>query len=300
MKIFFKFILSLSLLFILSGPARAASQMGALDTLTTSVTTMAKEINTSSSQMMKYANMLMCNALHGQAAYRKISVLGIGIEFYFPHLGTLLSGVVLYTMGFFIMLAASYYLFDVAFNISIALTVLPLGFALWPFGWTKDKLKPMVESIVYYTGVFIFLPLGLYIAKLLIVIALFKGGGFDFEEAFKNDQSEEIADHLGLFTLGFLKAVICYMIAIHIIPLMSVEFCNHFFGTSLVGSPMSDALQKGINTIKKHTVGKLAKYGADVAKHQTGKAIKNAGDKHGNILDRAIYSYGKQMSKTRK
>lgn len=297
------FLLSLFIFCSASHYANAAS-IGALGTLTSSVSTMAKEINASSSTMMKYASMLMCNALHGQAAYRSISAsfhgVSVALEFYFPELSTLVSGFVLYAIGFFIMLVASYYLFDVALNISVALCVLPMGFALWPFGWTRDKLKPMIESIVYYTGVFIFLPMGIYIAKLIVKIVVFESADFDFEKAFIDDDSQAIAENLGLFTLGFLKAVICYIVAIYIIPLMSEEFCSHFFGNALVGSPMSDTIQKGVDIAKKHTVGKLAKYGADVAKSQTGKAIKSMGDKDGNILDRAMYRYGKQMSKTRK
>lgn len=303
MRKFLCFILSLFIFCSASRYANAAS-VSALSTLTSSVTTMAGEINASSSTMMKYASMLMCNALHGQAAYRSISAsfhgISVALEFYFPELSTLVSGAVLYAIGFFIMLVASYYLFDVALNISVALSVLPMGFALWPFGWTRDKLKPMIESIVYYTGVFIFLPMGIFIAKLLVELVVFEAGDFDFETAFTEDDSQAIAENLGLFTLGFLKAVICYVIAIRIIPLMSEEFCSHFFGNALVGTPMSDHMQKAMDFAKKHTVGKLAKYGADVAKSQTGKAIKSMGDKDGNVLDRAMYNYGKQMSKTRR
>ena len=305
MKNILCFILSLFILCSVSLPAHADGLgLGALDTLSNNVTSMAKQINAASSTMMKYADMLMCNALHGQSAYRDVSATFMGVtvalQFYFPNLNTLLSGFVLYAIGFFIMLLASYYLFDVAFNISITLVILPMGFALWPFGWTRDKLKPMIESIVYYVGIFIFLPMGIYIAKLVVNIVVFQTGDFDFDTAFTEDNSEAIADNLGLFSLGFLKAVICYIVAIRVIPLMAEEFCTHFFGNSLVGSPMSEALQRGIELAKKHTVGKLAKYGADVAKSQTGKAIKSMGDKDGNILDRAIYNYGKQMSKTQK
>lgn len=304
MKKFLSFILSLFIFCSVSNLAHAGS-VGALDTLTSQVTTMTKEINTSSSDMMKYAAMLMCNALHGKDAYRSVSADVIGVatvslQFYFPVLSTLISGAVLYAIGFFIMIVASYYLFDVAFNISISLTILPMGFALWPFGWTRDKLKPMIESIVYYTGVFMFLPMGIYIAKLLVKVVVFETGDFNFEEAFTKDDSQAIADNLGLFSLGFLKAVICYVIAIRLIPLLADDFCSHFFGGALVGTPLGDMAKQAVEKVKKNTVGKLADYGADVAKKQTGDAIKSAGDKDGNVLDQAIYNYGDQMSKNKK
>ena len=43
------------------------------------------------------------------------------------------------------MVGASFYMFDVAFNLSISIILLPLGIALWPFGWTKAKLKNIVS-----------------------------------------------------------------------------------------------------------------------------------------------------------
>lgn len=304
-KKFLSFILSLFIFCLISGYARAATGIGAVDTLTKDVTLMAQKINESSSEMMKLAAMLMCNALHGKDAYRSVSADVIGVakvslQFYFPVLSTLISGFVLYAIGFFIMLVASYYLFDVAFNISISLTVLPMGFALWPFGWTRDKLKPMIESIVYYTGVFIFLPMGIYIARLLVQMVAFDTPDFNFEEAFEKDNSELIAEHLGLFSLGFLKAVVCYVIAIRLIPLMAEDFCTHFFGGSLVGTPMADNVKKGVNKAKQYTLGKLGDFASDTAKKQTGDALQSAGDKDGNSVDRTIHSYGEQMSNNTK
>ena len=304
-KKFLSFILSLFIFCLVSGYAHAATGISAVDTLTEDVKTMAQQINESSSQMMKLAAMLMCNALHGKDAYRSVSadVLGVAkvsLQFYFPVLSTLISGFVLYAIGFFIMLVASYYLFDVAFNISISLTVLPMGFALWPFGWTRDKLKPMIESIVYYTGVFIFLPMGIYIARLLVQLVVFDTGDFDFEKAFVEDNSELIAENLGLFSLGFLKAVVCYIIAIRLIPLMAEDFCTHFFGGSLVGTPMADTIKKGVDKAKQYTLGAMGDFAGDAAKKQAGDAIQSAGDKDGNSVDRAIHNYGEQMSNNKK
>lgn len=60
-------------------------------------------------------------------------------------------------------------MFDVAFNLSLSIVLLPIALALWPFAWTRGKLKTVVESIAYYTGLFIFLPLGILIGAQLVV-----------------------------------------------------------------------------------------------------------------------------------
>lgn len=307
MKKIWYLILSVFIFCLIVAPVSARADgfnmddLTALKELNEGVTNMALMINVASSKMMKFADMLVCNSIHGAASYFTFSVPGIiSVSVHIISIDIFISGCILYILGFFIMMMASYYMFDVAFNLAIALVMLPLGLALWPFGWTKDKLKPLIEGIVYYVGVFIFLPLGILIGvKLVENIVTEALGGMDYETAFYEDKSDLIKDNLGVFTLGFLKILLCYIVAMRIIPLMAVEFCQHFFGEALVGNPINEKITQALSILKDKTIGRASKYAGDVAKHQTGKAIQNLGDKNGNVLERSMHSYGKNLAKTK-
>lgn len=279
-----------------------------LEQLSDNIVELAQLINNSTSEMMRFGDMLMCSGLHGSAADTNIagivSIKTIGLKIY-------TSGAILYTIGLLIMLMTSFYLFDAAFNLSLAVILLPLVLALWPFGWTRDKLQKIINSIVYYVGIFIFLPLGVLMAKELaftIVESTFKNStDFSFMEAYEADQSDLIVENLGVFCMPFLKVLLFYVVAIRIIPLMAVDFCQYFFGQALTGSPMMDR----ITEMSKHLMkqGKKAgKFGKDVAKHQVGSSIKNKGNKMTNpsnnvftrALGRVMAQYGRNMGRTRR
>ncbi len=309
-KIFISILLSLFIICSLAKEAYADLQFSSVNQLSNRIEMMAKQINQSSSHMMMFADMLICHSIHGESSYTSISipVIDYSIDVHFVCLDIFLSGVVLYALGFCIMLIASFYMFDVAFNISITVVLLPLGLALWPFGWTRDKLKPMVDSIAYYTGLFIFLPLGICLGRALVdgvassvttnshITCL----GMTFKEAFDAGNSDCIRDKFGIFTFGFLKILLCYIVAMRIIPLMASQFCSYFFGESLAGSPLSETITQLGQSLKRRTVNRAVGYGRDVLKHQTGSTIMSAGDKNGNILERAIYNYGKNVAKTKR
>ena len=308
-------ILSLFILGATPQPAQAVSFLGfevnltkfkALNTLQTSVVKMTKRIHVASSSMMKFGDMLLCNAVHGEASYYSLDLKLVKITAHLVCFDTFISGAVFYIMGFFIMVLASFYLFDIAFNLTIAIVLLPIGLALWPFAWTRDKLKKIIDSVVYYTGVFMFLPLGVVLAvKVLeeVVDKQFHKDGFNFLAAYEADQSDLLRDHLGVFSLGFLAVLLCYLIALKLIPLMATEFCSHFFGGALAGAqsnPLREKLEQAKNVLKDRTVGRAKRYGKDVAAHQAGKGIESLGNSHGNLLQRSIARYGKTLAKRKK
>ena len=82
--------------------------------------------------------------------------------------------------------------------------------------------------------------------------------------------------------------------------MMAGEFCQHFFGGSLAGNPMSERITQMLSKIKQKTLGRVGKYGKDVAKHQVGSALKELGNKDGNFLARTTYNLGKSIGKTKK
>lgn len=259
---------------------------------------LAQLINDSTAQMMKFGDMLMCSGLHGSAA--DVDILGIvSLKLIAPSI--FLSGLILYVIGFLIMLMTSFYLFDAAFNLSISVILLPLVLALWPFGWTRDKLQIVIKSIAYYIGIFIFLPLGILIAQMLaftvVEQAFVSSTEFSFMEAYAQDQADLIEDNLGIFCITFLKVLLFYTVAIRIIPLLAQDYCNYFFGQALAGNPMlSQISNMGKKMLKQGK--KVGKLGKDIAKHQTGKAIEGKGNKMGGFIGKAVAQYGKNMART--
>lgn len=277
--------------------------------LSDNIIKLAALVNWSISNMMKFGDMLMCSGLHGASAnisLGPVSVKFISFKIFF-------SGVVLYVVGFLVLLTSSFYLFDAAFNLSIAVILLPLVLALWPFGWTRDKLSGVIKSIVYYTGLFMFLPLGILIAKELIYTAVEKifldSAGYDLMEIYKNDQADLLEEHFSIFETGFITTVIFCIVALRIIPLFAADFCKYYFGSSLVGSPMLDRItEMGKHLMKQGK--KAGKFGMDIAKHQSGNKVKDWGRNMSGYRGRAgwlvrpfgrvLSQYGKNMARTRR
>ena len=300
-----KKILFISLFFIFFfNISDAIAASSALDTLVNNVMSLTRSLNVASSKLMLYGRMLWCNAMHGEGSYFHfkyeeivnvtISIVDIYIVF---------SSMILYALGFCILLVASFYMFDVAFHISVAMVLLPLGFALYPFGWTKDKLKLVIEMILYYTGVFIFLPLGVKLGVELVNQVMahgFSGGdNFNFEQALIDDDTEGIRNHFSIISLAFWGIFLCYIVAIRTIPLMADEFCKHFFGESLTGGGISQQINNGIKKVKEHTVDKAKQYAKDVAQHKIGKSIQERHAGKSGFINRAMARYGKQLADTR-
>jgi len=283
-------------------------QIGALTELTDNITTMAGQIYKGSSQMMKYADMLKCYAEHGKGAFYSINLLIFSISIHWIEPWTWLASLILLVIGFLIMMIASFYMFDISFNIAVSLFLLPLGLALWPFGWTRDKLKTVLENIVYYTGLFIFLPLGIAIATSLVTtviddtLARQTGtNGRSFAEIFKDGQSDILQKSFSIFSMGFYVLLMTYIVAMYIIPLMAGEFCSHFFGNALLGSPISDKITNFVKDQVSSAKNRAGKYAKDVAKHQVGSMIKNhSSARSSNFLSRVMHRYGSNMAKTKK
>ena len=274
-----------------------------MDDLTNNVVRLAELVNKSTSDMMKFGDMLLCSSLHGSAADISIGVGPLSIDFKVISISLWFSGAILYMVGFVLMMMSSYYLFDAAFNLSISIVLLPLALSLWPFAWTRDNLKKVVDSIVYYIGVFIFLPLGVLMAKeiafTVVNNAFIDASGFDFMTAYREDKGDLLEDELGLFCMTFLKVLLCFIVAVRIIPLMAMDFCKYFFGESLVQTPIADRItdvaKSGMKQAKKG--GKFAK---DVGKHQLGNKINSLGNSIGGNIGGAIARLGTKIGTTRR
>ncbi len=271
-----------------------------LDDLSNNIVKLTKMINDSTAEMMKFGDMLICSSLHGAAA--DVDILGIAsFKLFAPSI--FFSGSILYILGFLILVMTSFYLFDAAFNLAVSIILLPLALALWPFGWTRDKLKIIIGSIVYYVGLFIFLPLGVLMAKELAFTVVREAfadtAEFSFMSAYESDQSDLIEDNLGIFCMPFLKVLLCYVVAVRIIPLMAADFCKYFFGSAIGGSPIMQRLTQMSQSLMKQ--GKKAgKFGKDIMKHQAGSYIENHSGKHNNFLSATLGRFGRNMARTRR
>lgn len=319
-RIFLNFIISLFIVCATAQSSQALTidfkdvvtlqfdQIGSLKRLNDNIVSMAASIYEGSSQMMKYADMLKCYAENGKGAFYTLNFFVFSISVHWIDPWVWLAAGILLIIGFLIMMTASFYMFDVSFNIAISLFLLPLGLALWPFGWTRDKLKTVMGYIVYYTGLFIFLPLGISIATSLVrtVIddTLSKQAGTNdrsFYEIFQDGQSDILQESFSIASWGFYVLLATYIMAMYIIPLMAGEFCSHFFGGALAGSPLSNMVQDQLKTLKKNTIGRAGKYVKDVAQHQYGKMIKNHFSANSSsFFSRMMHRYGANMARTRR
>jgi hypothetical protein len=100
------------------------------------------------------------------------------------------------------------------------------------------------------------------------IVASVFGGANELREAFLTDNADLIEEKLALFTLPFGKIFLSYVVALRVLPLMASEFCGHYFSSAFAGNPISEHVTQLLSGLKNKTVGKVAKYGKDVAKHQ--------------------------------
>ena len=265
------------------------------------ITKIAEKIHKASNNMMKFGDMLICASLHGKAADIGFSPF---LEIRLIDLSLFFAGGIFYTLGFMIMMIASFYMFDVAFNLVVSIILLPIGLSLWLFAWTKDKISTILQNIAYYTGLFIFLPLGILLGSKLVETVIESALSPNIWELYEQDRSDILESQLGMIERPFLQILLSYIVAIKLIPLMADDFCTHFFGKSMIGNPMKENMTQVAQMLKKHTLDKAAKFAGDVVKHQTGTAIKKAGEKMGGndpgLLSRSIARYGAEMAQTKK
>jgi hypothetical protein len=205
------------------------------------INNMAKEIHKASNKMMKFGDMLICASLHGEAADVGIDPI---LEIRLIDLSLFFAGGIFYILGFMVMMVASFYMFDVAFNLVISIILLPLGLSLWLFAWTKDKVGIIMENIAYYTGLFIFLPLGILLGSEVVKTVIESALSPNVWQLYEQDRSDILEQQLGMIERPFLQILLSYIIAIKIIPLMADDFCSHFFGKALVGNPMKENLSQ--------------------------------------------------------
>ncbi len=114
------------------------------------------EINDKVSTLLVVGHSLMCHAVH--AGKINITVDGVNIKLFdCPDISVWLTGAIIYVVGFMMSMSITFYVADIALKLGFAVLMLPIGVALWPFPYTKDKLTILISIIAKTAAIFAFL-----------------------------------------------------------------------------------------------------------------------------------------------
>ena len=222
---------------------------------------------------------LMCHAAHAGKNEVTIPYTGI-VLFSYPDISVWLCGFIIYFCGFMLLLGISFYIVDISFKLGMAVILLPIGIALWPFEWTKDKLTKLISIILKSAGIFIFLAITVSYALNMLSSSI--GGLESILEAIDNENTDMVSETFSLFSLNFLiiMAVLVYskkMISSTIQDYVDKFFPDAGFGGGSGAYPMHHLSTQAIDFAKKKVVAPVASFAGDVAMTQAGRATAAVG-----------------------
>ncbi|MBR1915801.1 MAG: hypothetical protein IJ830_05135 [Alphaproteobacteria bacterium] len=220
---------------------------------------------------------LMCHAAH--AGKNEIKILGVTL-FSYPDISVWLCGFIIYFCGFMLLLGISFYIVDISFKLGMVVILLPIGIALWPFEWTKDKLTKLISIILKSAGIFIFL--AITVPYSLNMLSSSIGGLESIFEAIDNENTDLVSETFSLFSLNFLiiMAVLIYsqkMVSSTIQDYVDKFFPDAGFGGGSGAYPMHHLSTQAIDFAKKKVVAPVASFAGDVAMTQAGRATAAVG-----------------------
>lgn len=232
------------------------------------------KISDSVSLVMVLGQALTCNAVHANKEH--LSILGITL-FSYPNLPVWFSGAIIYFIGFMLTLSITFYLVDIAFKLGLAVIMLPIGVALWPFPPTKDRLAMLISMILKSAGIFVFLAMTVAFALNLIGEA---GGGL--EEIFNlidQNATDEVVERFSLSSTNFLIVLFALIYGMKLIGSTIEDYADKFFPDKVLGgsSPIHGSLTQAMDFVKKKTVDPVKSWAGDVAKTQVGRLTAGAG-----------------------
>ena len=200
----------------------------------------------------------------------------ISLGFFSVHIVNLwiwLCGAVIWFLGFMMTLSIAYYLVDISFKIGIAIIIFPITIALWPFSFTKNRVKACISTIFMSAATFAFLALTASYATLLISSSLRDIS--TLEQKLKDGDSQWIADTFDITGPYFLIILFAFLYSLKLIESTIPSYVSLFFSGGIAAklSPMHMELTRATDVAKKSAVG-TGKYVKDVASHQGSKATK--------------------------
>ena len=244
------------------------SAVGVDPAVMNNIVSLNRAIDYFTSTNMALGNALMCHATHaGRVVLLEALKLGL------PDIWIWLVGLVIWAFGFALTLGVSFYLLDISFKLGLAIILLPLGIAFWPFSATQDKLVAVISLILKSAAIFAFLAITVSYGLVLISKAI---GDLDILIfSLKYGLTKNISDTFAISGPYFLLIIFAYIYAMNLVEITEGAYVNKFFSSSLdPGSPMHAAATKGVGKATN-----MAKMAGGKAKNAGGKLAKGAANK---------------------
>ena len=250
--------------------------------------TATRDIYSSVAVVSILGDALMCHAVHGDRD--EIKFAGVTI-FDYPNISVFLCGFGIFVFGFMLLFAVAFYIVDISFKLGLAAVLLPIGVALWPFAWTRDKLTKLISIILKSAAIFAFLAVTVTYAVNMMLVAL---GGLDniFEAIEKND-TDFISEHFTLFSLHFLVVVAAFIYAFKLIGATITDYVDKLFPDNVFGGgkgsqPMHMLATQATDFVKKKVAAPVVSFGHDVLSKKAGQVTTGVGKLITGDYDRKI------------
>lgn len=290
----------------------AASLGGGIipDNVLISIYNTTKKISDKTALLLTLGHALTCHAVHAG----KNSVDAGPVTFFdYPDFSVWICGAIVYFVGFMMTLSISFYVADIAFKLGFAVIMLPIGFALWPFPVTKDKIAILISIILKNAAIFAFLAITVtYSLSLLdaaldaklndeisdsnpvlaVIFAPIKQAAAEqgltwddlggMEKIFfmiTNNVTDIIAKNFTPFSTYFLVIMFAMVYGLKLIGATITDYVDKFFPDKAFGkaAPIHGSMTQGVDFVKKKAVAPIVSYASDVAKTQTGRLVQGTG-----------------------
>lgn len=246
------------------------------DTLLHQIYQTIRRISDTTADVMVMGQALTCHAIYADKKHIDIPIVG-GHLISYPNISGWIGGVIVYFFGFMMTLSITFYLVDVGFKLGFAVIMLPIGIALWPFPWTKDKLVIIISIILKCAGIFAFLSLTVAYAYELLNTSL--EGTDMLYQSIDNNKLDYVDTKFSLSTTNFLLVLFALAYGMKLIGSTIKDYVDQFFPDQVFGgaSPIHGSMTQAMDFAKKKVVDPVASYAKDVAMTQTGNVMKFGG-----------------------
>ena len=240
-----------------------------------------RNISQSIAMVSVLGDTLMCHAVHGQDKKSvKIPKTNISL-FSYPNVPMWLCGAIIYFFGFMMVLAISFYVVDIAFKLGLAILLLPIGVALWPFSAKikdLDLLAKLLAIILKSAAIFVFLALTTSFALNLIGVAV---GGLEevFDAITENADSDVVSEHFTLASSAFLIVVVALIYGFKLIGAAVSDYASKFFPDKAFGqaAPIHGMMTQSVDFTTKKVVKPAAALAHDITTTQAGRGVVQVG-----------------------
>ena len=240
-----------------------------------------RNISQSIAMVSVLGDTLMCHAVHGQDKKSvKIPKTNISL-FSYPNVPMWLCGAIIYCFGFMMVLAITFYVVDIAFKLGLAVLLLPIGVALWPFSAKikdLDVLAKLIAIILKSAAIFVFLALTTSFALNLIGVAV---GGLEevFDAITENADSDVVSEHFTLASSAFLIVVVALIYGFKLIGATISDYVDKFFPDKAFGqaAPIHGMMTQSVDFTTKKVVKPAAALAHDITTTQAGRGVVQVG-----------------------